>query len=293
MKKLIKELEKERRYYNSIARKAAESLQGAPEGCSLRVDNSKSTPQYYLITEKGDHHGKYIPKKDREIARQIAQRDYDKVVMTLADKCLNMLDQFLLKYPVDEIKKLHLKLPHLKASYQCRALNNKEIRETACESFERKSFGRTKLITPYELSDEEYTCQWESVTYEGRVFEPNAPEIITNRGERVRSKSEKIIADKLYEMRIPYRYEYPVHIKGYGTIYPDFTVLNVTERKEWILEHLGKLDDPGYISRNTRKLRSYERNGYIQGVNLLITWETKDNPLDTRSLVKLLTCYFI
>ena len=53
-------------------------------------------------------------------------------------------------------------------------------------------------------------------------------EIYTERGERVRSKSEKIIADKLFLQNIPYHYERPIYLKGFGMVYPDFCCLLYT-----------------------------------------------------------------
>lgn len=66
------------------------------------------------------------------------------------------------------------------------------------------------------------------------------------KGERVRSKSEVIIADMLNRKGISYRYEYPVYLKNVGQIYPDFTVLDAIRRREIYWEHLGMMDDPDY-----------------------------------------------
>ena len=56
--------------------------------------------------------------------------------------------------------------------------------------------------------------------------------LITEKGEYVRSKSEKIIADTLTKNNINYVYELPLRLKGYGTVKPDFTVLNKRTRHE-------------------------------------------------------------
>ena len=45
--------------------------------------------------------------------------------------------------------------------------------------------------------------------------------LITEKGEYVRSKSEKIIADTLTKNNINYVYELPLRLKGYGTVKPD------------------------------------------------------------------------
>ena len=54
-------------------------------------------------------------------------------------------------------------------------------------------------------------------TFTGKPFEINAPEYYTASGVRVRSKSEVIIADALDHAGVPYRYEYPTSVKGWGT----------------------------------------------------------------------------
>lgn len=98
--------------------------------------------------------------------------------------------------------------------------------------------------------------------------------LFTERGEKVRSKSEKILADKLYSMGIPYRYEYPLKLGRYGTVYPDFTLLNVKTRKEYLLEHFGMMDNPEYCQKALLKIEEYARCGIYPGKNLLCTFET-------------------
>lgn len=109
-------------------------------------------------------------------------------------------------------------------------------------------------------------------------------EIVTERGERVRSKSEKIIADKLFALGIPYRYEYPLVLAGNVKVYPDFTILKMPEREEVYLEHFGMMDDIDYVDSAMYKLSTYEKNKIYLGVNLFITHENSRSPLNTRAL---------
>ena len=60
-----------------------------------------------------------------------------------------------------------------------------------------------KAVSPFVLTDEMYIKEWESVIFEGMDMASNPQEIFTERGEQVRSKSEKIIADSLYRNGIP------------------------------------------------------------------------------------------
>lgn len=148
--------------------------------------------------------------------------------------------------------------------------------------------GRKMLIKPYETSDDEYAENWKNAVYKGKEFAADAPEIYSESGIRVRSKSEKIIADKLSILGIPFRYEYPLKLQGYGVVYPDFFLLNKRTRKEYILEHFGMMDDADYSRNAVKKITLYAKNGYIPGVNLLATFETTDTPFDVRMFEKMM-----
>ena len=112
--------------------------------------------------------------------------------------------------------------------------------------------------------------------------------VFTEKDEKVRSKSEKIIADKLNLMGIPYIYELPLHLDGLGYIKPDFTALNPDTREECIWEHFGMMENPEYASKAMNKLNVYARNGYTVGDNLIITMEGQSQPLNTRNLDKVI-----
>lgn len=133
-------------------------------------------------------------------------------------------------------------------------------------------------------TDEQYIHNWEGVVYQGKGFDDTTPEIYTAKGEGVRSKSEVIIADILNQEGIPYRYEYPLQLKGWGRVYPDFTVLNVRERKEIYWEHLGMMDDPNYVENALQKLALYQQNGIFSGKNLILTYETKKTPVNQKAV---------
>ena len=68
------------------------------------------------------------------------------------------------------------------------------------------------------------------------------------------------------------------------TIYTDFTILKMPERKEVYLEHFGMLDDEEYFEKMLIKLNTYEKNGIYLGINLFFTYETSRKPLNTKAL---------
>ena len=249
------------------------SLKQAPEG-TLRISRKNEKQlQYYIRTDPKDTLGKYINVKNRRIVEALAQKDYDRKVLQASEKEIK-----LLKSTIAEYKKLDV---------------DNKIVERIIEKFNP---GRKELIKALRLSDSDYAKQWQNVNYQKKSFSDNFPEYFTQRGDRVRSKSEIIIADLLYKFRIPYRYEYPLLLKKSNgdkiTVYPDFTCLDVKNRKEYFWEHLGMLDNAEYAEKSIRKLHLYESNGIYTCTNLITTVESSKQPINSRQIEKFIRCRF-
>ena len=74
----------------------------------------------------------------------------------------------------------------------------------------------------------------------------------------VRSKSEVIIANILFDKKIPFKYEVPLYASD-GTFYiPDFTI--TWNGEQWYWEHLGLLDKEDYINHWQTKKEWYEKH---------------------------------
>lgn len=153
---------------------------------------------------------------------------------------------------------------------------------TAEQIYDSLTDERKTLIRPIDQSDDQFVKEWLTRPYRHKGFKQDAPVYTTMKGERVRSKSEIIIADRLASKGIPYKYECPVKLKDGIVLHPDFSILRMSDRKEIYLEHLGKLGDQGYADDNVKRLNNYAASGLILGANLFITYETDDVPLDTR-----------
>ena len=203
---------------------------------------------------------RYLSKNEDALIKALVQKEYDKK---------------LLREASEQLKKMKRKPENVGA-----------------ESLEHVYYdltdARKQLINPRMKLRRETIQEWLDSPYEGKGFRDGDPEIYTEAGERVRSKSEKMIADKLRLLEIPYKYECPMGLKGYGTIYPDFTLLNKHTLQPAILEHFGIMDDPEYSTNAVAKVRMYERNGIFLGHNLFLTFETAQTPFDARSLETIL-----
>ena len=147
-------------------------------------------------------------------------------------------------------------------------------------------------LDPADMSEEDYIYFWQKVNFVPKPLGDDVPFHLTLNGERVRSKSEEIIANALFSKGIPYRYGCPVKLRNGEMVHPDFTILDVRNRREVFLEHLGKADDPDYVNRNMWKFREYERSGINLGQNLLITYETDKDPLNSKIVEAFIKTHF-
>ena len=151
------------------------------------------------------------------------------------------------------------------------------------------------LISPAIMTDEEYARRWQAEIYTGKGFDPkDTTEFYTRKGERVRSKSEVLIANALYDLGIPYKYECPLVLyDGRLIIHPDFTILNMRTREVYYLEHAGRIDKESYAKSFVLRLKYYTDNGIFFGDRLLFTFESDDMPLSTKDLDAFLRHYFL
>lgn len=93
----------------------------------------------------------------------------------------------------------------------------------------------------------------------------------TKNGIKVRSKSERTIADRLAYYQLPFKYEAPVFICG-RNLYPDFTVMRAGGNMV-LWEHFGLMDKADYAARALQKIIDYQKCGYATHTNLICTWE--------------------
>lgn len=98
----------------------------------------------------------------------------------------------------------------------------------------------------------------------------------------VRSKSEVIIANILFDHDIPFQYEVPLYASD-GTFYlPDFTIK--WQGEEWYWEHEGMLHDEKYRRHQKEKHTWYKKNGFFG--RLIVTSEKKG--FDSKTVLKVL-----
>lgn len=256
-------LKKEETRLVQILKDTESRLQNAPDG-SLRITSSRRKVQYMHCTnedKQSRHQGTYIKKNDLPLARALAQKEYDLKLQKFVKRRLDQVSSLILEYE-----------------------NNKEIEDI----YRVQRPQRQELILPAEKTWEQRVAEWKAIPYEKKGFRQDDPEIYTKLQERVRSKSEKILADTFCDCGIVYKYECPLTLKGV-VIYPDFTFLNQHTGEEIYWEHDGKMGDMEYAEKAVRKINTYIQNGILPGKQLILTFETTRNVLNdtvVKNLIK-------
>lgn len=228
--------------------------QVSPMKGKLRLNRHRNSYQFYLVTGR-EPHGQYIPRGEAAIR---VQQEY--LALLAAETRRLMRNAEELEDAYGQLMQVRERMHPAKA-----ALVTPLIDDAAgfAEDWQRRHPQRQRTLTKG---------------------------ILTNKGELVRSKSEKIIADKLAALQIPYQYEPTVDLYDQPVI-PDFLVLNPRTRREFLWEHLGMIDLPAYNRKAIAKLNAYMKTGYFPGQNLILSFETDENPLDVGTVDLLIQTY--
>lgn len=235
------------------------TLKNHVEGRIREASDRNGFPRFYLVSGD-DSNGKYVSKENLGEIEAIAQRDYNKKVLAAIEANIKTLEAFLAKFCSGDIAEAYTKLKP----------------------------GRKSMVQPIAVTDEDYAAAWSSLPYKAKGFEPGTAEIFSASGLRVRSKSEAIIADILTDAGVPFRYEFSINVRGMGTVHPDFYCINLRTRKEFIWEHFGMMSDCDYAENAIGKISLYAKAGWTLGYNLLATFETAVQPLNSKAVKRTL-----
>ena len=136
---------------------------------------------------------------------------------------------------------------------------------------------------------------WMHEPYEKNPKEFPKAIIIAKDGTRVRSKSECIIYNALYDAGIPFRYDPVLKFRVTGTDgnivtikkSPDFQI-KCPDGSEILVEHGGLLRADSYAVDLASKIQLYLTNGYIIGETLFVTSDDVSGGIDSAEIEKLI-----
>ena len=263
---VIKQLAQQKfKEVNRILKQIDKELEHMPEG-HLKIQKRLENVYYYQMIQKNGKTKKYyIEKRNAELIKKLACKHYYMKVQTKLKKEWEALKKFLNNY--DE--------------------------KIADDIYDQMPVEKKELIQPLRMTAGEVLRKWENERYEANQNYPENLIYKTDQGEMVRSKSELILANMLYQNRkyLLYKYERPLELMQgdkIQVVYPDFTILNIQTGKITYWEHAGRMDDPKYANQFVYKINSYMSNGIMPGRDLIFTYETMSNPLNMQNALKLI-----
>lgn len=258
---------------NHLCNLARQDLEDAPDG-KLVLTKSHGRTQYRWKKTSGMT--AYLKQSQHPLAKTLAQKDYAQRVLHQANRELRDIDRLAKSSRIDKSHQ-----PSSRAVHQALA----EI-DAISEIYKALPEAKKDLVDPFVLPASLFEKEWLAKAKEGEGLHPEGRVFRTENGLMVRSKSEVIIADKLFRAEIPFRYEHPIRIFE-NTVHPDFIILNTKTREELIWEHFGMMDDVSYCNHCLKKISLYASKGILLGYNLIATFESSTVPLDTAIVDKL------
>ena len=270
MNDLLPNLEQEKLSLQHMKNMIEKKLQDLPPTTKkLSLACLKNRTKYYIYdgcsADGKPINLKYLPVSQKDTAKAIAGREYYEREYKEVIRRLTIVNRMIRIYTENQVMRIYTSMHP----------------------------GRQALISPIIPTDEEYLLSWISEEYPRKSFPEGFPDYRSERGERVRSKSEIMIADKYYYEGVPYKYERPLHLLNGFTIHPDFTLLNKRLRKEYYHEHFGMVDDPKYAASMVSRISQYQKAGIYIGEQLIITLETSTKPLTKSDLEDIIKHYLI
>lgn len=251
---LIKEYMEDLKDLKNLAQNELKQIK-LRRNATLSFSKRKNGYQYYL--HYPDNVRRYLKKSEIEVAKNMANKEYLKQIEATVNRQLENIDSFLASYDAIAIEEVYNKLCPAKQVLISPIIQPIDV-------FKSEWLANHK---PYQN-----TYPFDSIFY------------TTENGERVRSKSEKILADLFFKYDIPYSYEPEIELSNGRCVYPDFALLNLRTRKTYYWEHLGIIDDGEYASKNLIKIGEYEKSGITIGDNLLLSMESAESPLDLNQI---------
>ena len=243
---------------NQISR-LSKQLQSLPQGNLLCTRNGN----HYKWYRNHNQSSTYLPKKERLLAEQLALRKY--LILLIEDLS-------------HEKRAIQFYLDHHSVSSKAERL----LQNPAYEKLLASNF----VPLSQELSD------WMNSPYEKNTQHQEHLIHQGSHGKWVRSKSEAIIDMLLYTHKIPFRYECALQI-GEIKLYPDFTIRHPKTGAVYYWEHFGLMDNSVYAQNAYSKLQLYTSHGIIPSIQLITTFETKENPINSDIVLKIIKHYFL
>jgi len=261
------QLETMREHYRCMRDSLQEEVNGLPKGSlsSWNYNGKLYYRQNYL--EDGAMVRNSITKQE-DIIRQLARKRYANAMIEQVQNVISVLDYTISNFKWfsrDEI------MASLSAVYQ----------NLPAEFFEKEyikdiaNMDPMAIISNPNVLPELRSRLWGAQPFVRSDFRPEELIHTSSRGEKLRSKSELLIAETYYNLGIEFRYEEVIKVGRYDFA-PDFAFIDF-EGNPFFHEHAGMMGDIKYRNRHKWKMARYEEAGIVPWKNLIITYDYDDH----------------
>lgn len=240
----------------------------------------------WMISDRGEQ--KVIPKKNAELASQLAMKKHSGARKNDLQFYQLELSRFIRK--IEEYNPRESKILQDENIIKLIKFAHVEQEGSYANAKIRNIGGQDDLSVDEDIA--KLVSEWKNASYVKNEKHQDQLKLIGLSGVSLRSKSEVIIEQVLTLRNIPFRYECLLQLNDID-FYPDFTVMNPYTGAIVVWEHFGMVDNPQYLQSAMQKLSIYISNGYLPGVNMIVTFETLDKPLDARYINSIINAYFL
>ena len=230
-------------------------LAGMPDG-ALSTEIRHGKPTYVLNTKDGDKRVRRSLSKEPQMILAILRRESLQ----------------------SDLKKFQANLAAIKAAAD--VYQETGGMETISELLEQWP-DANDLLAGDSLMDP-HGRLWMQQPYKQFSGYPEAKRQRTRNGLAVRSKSELLIAERLYDYHVPFRYEQVLEF-GSMTLAPDFTIRRA-DGKLLYWEHMGIMQQRSYRDNQVHKIQVYADNNIVPWDNLIITFDDASGRVDMREI---------
>lgn len=241
-------------------REIEKQIRDLPEGAFTCQRNGK----YFKWRVTKGKEQIYIAKQDRHLAERFALKKY------LSCRLANLENE---KIAIQTYLDIHNRFVNMKDED---LVNHPEYR---------------KLLSPYPNIINKEAEAWANRPYKSNPYYPEDLIHETSFGLKVRSKGEQMIAEALFRHGFYFHYEEEL-VLGDTTYYPDFIIWHPKTNQLIIWENAGRVDDSDYMYRLLNKLQNYFQYGYYPSINLILSFDTKKDPLSMERIERILEMYF-
>ncbi len=217
-----------------------------------------------------------LHKTEKDLAEKLAVNLYRMICVEFLQKQMAFIDNQIIS--LQAAMKNELLEEDILADNSIHELlkNVRNCPRVPAEFFHPQSPYRPFLISHLE-KEYGWIIKWYLADFKKNPDHPENLKFPVKLGYKVRSKSEVLGADRLFEEGILFHYEELILMSG-EEAYPDYYIpITVTDIYAW--EHCGAMDKEGYFHRTRGKILTYLDHHWFPGINMITTYETRQFPL--------------